>query len=91
MRASLCPHGQIVAPDALKAKYPRACHAPLSDCHRCQGTGERWQEKREFVKEGWRPCLCLFIGQADIPLVADVIKTVVERETRKHRNAPDSH
>lgn len=79
----LCPHGQPVLSDALKAKYPRACHAPLAGCRRCQGTGERWQPKHELVKEGWRPCLCLFIGQADIPLVADVIRTVVKRETGK--------
>ena len=79
-----CPHGQPRLSAALNAKFPTACHAPLPTCPRCHGEGERWVAKREFVPEGYRPCLCVFVTHADVPLVADVIRTVVDKET----NAP---
>lgn len=72
---ALCPHGQIVAGEALKAKYPHACHAPLTDCPLCLGLGERWLEGRALVQRSilelgtlpaqpamWWPCTCLIVG-----------------------------
>jgi hypothetical protein len=66
----------------LKAKYPTAKYAPLPDCKRCHGKGERYIESppHSFIKEGWRPCMCIFIEHRHIPLVSDVIYTVVEQE-----------
>lgn len=75
MGDALCPHGQIVAPDALKAKYPHACHMPRLDCLHCHGKGEEWLEgaalhNRVLLELGqipdheaaWWPCVCLSVG-----------------------------
>ncbi len=66
--------------DELKAKYPKAKYAPYPDCSRCHGKGERYIERppHSFIKEGWHPCLCIFIEHQDIPFVQDVIRTVVD-------------
>lgn len=68
----------------LQAKYPTAKHAPLPDCPRCQGKGERWYESHSlYSHSGWKPCLCIFVEHQHVPLVSDVIRTVVEREKAK--------
>ncbi len=66
----------------LKAKYPTARRAPMADCEHCQGKGERWYESHSpYSRSMWRPCLCIFVRHDYVPLVSDVIRTLVARET----------
>ncbi len=62
----------------LKAKYPTAHYAPLSDCERCQGKGQRWYESHSpYAHSGWLPCVCIFVRHEHVSLVLDVIRTIV--------------
>ncbi len=85
---TLCEHGQPVASAALKAKYPRACHAPLTDHKPCQGTGERWVKGSEFVRKGNRPCMCLFVEHQHLAVVAEIFQEMVQGKLAKLRKPP---
>ena len=67
--------------DALKAKYPTAHHAPLADCKRCNGTGERWYEsKSPYSRSGWKPCMCIFVAHEHVALVSEIFQEMIARE-----------
>ena len=74
----------------LQAKYPTAKHAPLPDCPRCGGKGERWYESHSpYSRSGWKPCLCIFVEHQHVPLVSDVLSTVAQRELARLRGGDE--
>lgn len=69
-----------LSPD-LQTKYPTAKHAPLPDCSRCHGTGERWYESTSpYSRSGWKPCMCLFVEHQLLPLVSEMFQEMIAKE-----------
>ena len=66
--------------DELKAKYPTAHHAPMSDCPRCQGKGERWVEASGPFTAKWKPCVCIFVEHEYVLLIAEMLQRMSARE-----------
>lgn len=77
----------------LQAKYPTAHHAPLPDCPRCHGKGERWVEASGPFTAKWKPCMCIFVEHEHVGLVSEMFAEMISREKARlnHLEPPEPY